>query len=312
MLAGRTFVGVDLNPLAIQIARTKARRVDKGERQHFVSVLHHVTERSLERVRERVPCRAPLSKDEVKWYGPHTLKELAGLREEILAVEEPATQQSLLVLFSAIIVKFSKQRGDTSLEKVEKRIRKGLPSEFFLRRGKELVDRWAELAERLPTSAPAPIFREGDARKVAPHLKAAGWKKVDLVVTSPPYGGTYNYASHHARRMPWLKLDDTRLEQKEIGARRRLQGKHAKRSWNEEMIAVLKSLSGVLAPDGLIVLLQGDAQLAGQRVEADTQLRKIGASVGLKVVATATQERPDWTGREARREHLIAIRASAA
>ena len=54
---------------------------------------------------------------------------------------------------------------------------------------------------------------------------------------------------------------------------------------------------------------QGRDQGRGQRVAADQQLERIGAQVGLEVVAVASQPRPDWKGGEEREEHLVALLA---
>ena len=73
-----------------------------------------VRERSEGRVRARVPVRAPLSPEEVRWYDAHVLKEMAGLVEEIRAVPERVIRDALMLVFSSLVVKFSRQRSDTS------------------------------------------------------------------------------------------------------------------------------------------------------------------------------------------------------
>src|SRR5690606_32981311 len=85
--AGHPTVGLDLNPLAVRLARVKCMRRGPRERAGFHEDLLGVARRSEERVRARVEVRAPLSDEERAFYASHTLKELAGLREELLVVE---------------------------------------------------------------------------------------------------------------------------------------------------------------------------------------------------------------------------------
>jgi len=131
----------------------------------------------------------------------------------------------------------------------------------------------------------------------------------DLVITSPPYGGTYDYERHHARRFPWLRLDATALERSELGARRHLAaGDDARERWDHDMATVLGSMARVVRRGGLIVMLVGDGEVGGRRIDAALHLAELAPRAGLEVLATASQPRPDWRGREPRSEHLVALR----
>jgi hypothetical protein len=310
LVAGREAVGLDLSPLAVRLARVKCQRHAPRERDAFLRTLHAVAARSEERVRARVDVRAPLSAEERAYYAPHTLKELAGLREEILAVPDKKQQEALLLLLSAIVVKFSKQRADPASEKTDRRIRKGLPTEFFVRKGEELAERWAALFAATTKAAKRPFIQEADALALPKGLPEGF--RADLVLTSPPYGGTYDYAAHHARRYAWLGISARPLEQSEIGARRTLKGPGAEARWDRELAACLTAIRRSLARGpgergGRAVLLIGDAQLGAKRVPADRQVERLAPGAGLRLVAVASEERPDFTGGPPRREHLLLL-----
>ncbi|HJL04154.1 MAG TPA: DNA methyltransferase [Polyangiaceae bacterium LLY-WYZ-15_(1-7)] len=306
--AGRRAYGVDLNPVGLRVAEVKVSWRDAEARARFSALLEGIAARSEERVRARVDARAPLPKSELRWYPPHVLKELAGLREEIVAVADRDDRRALEMVMSAIITKVSSQRSDTAERTATKRIRKGLSTEFFLRRGQELVERWAALEASCERPGPHPTLRLGDARqlrKVLPKGARAG-----LVISSPPYGGTYDYVDHHARRYPWLGHDPRPLRRGELGARRDLRGAGAVKRWDEQVAAMLKSLRQATTPEAWIVLLVGDAQLGKRRIDAAGQLVSLAPGAGLEVAASASQERPDFTGGPTRREHLVALRRS--
>jgi len=303
LAAGRPCVGVDLNPVAVRVAQVKTQVRTATSRKRFRTALHHVATRSEERVRARVDARAPLPPQEAQWWSGHVLKELAGLREEILEVEPPLDRRTLLVVLSAIVTKFSKQRADTSGEMIPRRIRKGLPTEFFLRRGEELLERWEALADVAPAQ-PKVTVREGDARE----LGRITTRRPTLVLSSPPYGGTYDYVDHHARRYRWLGVDPRTLRAKEVGARRDLQGPDAVRLWDRQLLDVLRAIRDRLGKGGRVILLVGDAQLGENRIDADAQLERLAPQAGLRFAASASQRRPDWTGKDDRREHLVLLR----
>jgi hypothetical protein len=305
MVADRRAFGIDLNPLALRIAEVRCDWREAPARARFGEQLAQVTERSLARVRSRVDERAPLSREEVRWYQPHVLKELAGLHAEIRAVEQDHDRRALEMVFSALLVKFSRQRAETAEDDAPKRLRKGLVSEFFHRKGSELVERWAALDAAVPRPVPRPRLRQGDARRAQAIVQKG--VKVDLVLTSPPYGGTYDYAQHHGRRYPWLGIDPGPLRSAEVGARRDLGGRDAVQRWDTQLSAVLRALTPMLAPQGRIALVLGDAQVGGRRIPADAQLKRLAPRAGLRVRAVASQGRPDFTGGPARQEHIVVL-----
>lgn len=304
-IRGLDSTGVDLNPLALRIAEVKTDRRDAESRERFRRTLLDVGARSEARVRARTYARAPLSREDASWYAPHVLKELAGLRQEILAVGDERDRRALEIVMSSLLVKLSLQRADTTERATDKRIRKGLSTEMFVRKGEELVDRWEALDDACPARSPAPELLWASAADLPP----VQGDRFGLVLSSPPYGGTYDYVDHHARRYAWLGLDPEPLRRGELGARRRLRDGRDLRTWDAEVVAFLESLRRVVRTDALALLLVGDGQLGERRVDAANQLAGLGPDAGWAPLAAASQLRPDWTGREPRREHLVALRA---
>ncbi len=304
-IAGRRALGVDLSPLGVRLARVKSDVRNEASRTRFRVALEGIAVRSEERVRERVDARAPLPRTEIQWYAPNVLKELAGLRAEIKAIEDVEDRRAFEMLLSSIIVKVSKQRSDTSMQMQDKRIRKGLPTELFLDKGMELLSRWAEL-EPLARRSARPRVIEGDARELKKRLPKD--VKAGLVLSSPPYGGTYNYVDHHMRRYPWLGIDPARMRRFEIGARRDFRRNKDVKRWDQQVREMLKSIASVLTEDASVIFLVGDGQIGDRRIEASKQLGRLAADAGLRWVASASQTRPDYTGKRERRESLVLLR----
>ncbi|MBV8878913.1 MAG: hypothetical protein JO332_03005, partial [Planctomycetaceae bacterium] len=140
-------------------------------------------------------------------------------------------------------------------------------------------------------------FRDPELRREDARDSKLPAGAVDLVVTSPPYAGVYDYSRHQSRRYPIFDEDPIFAESHELGSRR-----DASR-YREDMETVLKNLLGALSPSGRIVMMVGD----GQQVKADQFLTELAAKLGAKALAIASQSRKDWSGGPPKQEHLIAI-----
>ena len=63
----------------------------------------------------------------------------------------------------------------------------------------------------------------------------------------------------------------------------------------------------LLQPEGMAVLMVGDAELSGRRIAADVQLNTLASASGLVVKAVASAPRRDYRGGPDRLEHLVAL-----
>jgi hypothetical protein len=268
--------------------------------------VREVSERSFERVRNRVAIQVDIPRTEARYYDGHVLKELGGLLHEIRASDAPEGDvEALEVVLSSILIKVSRQRADTAERETPKRIRKGLTTELFARKTDELAARWKALEAAVPGGWTMPEIRAIDARRID---RAAGRRRAALVITSPPYVGTYDYASHHARREAFFGLDGRALRRAEIGARRSARSPDALARWDEEMGAALEAIAKVLERGGLAILLAGDGQIGRRRIDAADHVARVTEGRSLRPLAAASVPRPDFAGGPPRREHLLALR----
>jgi 16S rRNA G966 N2-methylase RsmD len=297
---GLASAGIDLNPLAFELARVKSDPLDAVRRRELIEAAQDIAELSEARVRERIPVRANLPPGEARWYQPHILKEMAGLFEELQHVEPAGLRTRLQLVFSALVVKFSRQKSDTDEREVERTLRKGLVTEFFLRKSWELCER-LEAFEPLAVG-PSPRIVEGDAR----HAHELFEESFDFVLSSPPYGGTYDYVAHHARRFAWFGIDPQAFEHSEIGARRRSHDF----GYEQELLDTLQAIAQVTRKDAWVVLLMGDGRQGSELLAADRLIEQLADEADLIPVAIASQPRIDYSGGAPRFEHLMALRRS--
>lgn len=296
--------GVDLSPLALRLAELKTRVVPDEVRARLMRTGAAVTERCRERVRAREAARAPISKQEAQRFEPHVLRELAVILEEVRRVELKADREALELVLSSLLTKLSKRKSDTDGRGAAKRIGRFIPTEMFGRKCEELVQRLDDLAGRARGPASVNLHLD-DMRQV----KLA--RPADILLTSPPYGGTYDYISHHDGRIEWLGLDGSALDKREIGARRHLADAKPEQ-WDAEVRAMLVAMERMLAPAGRAFLVMGDGEVARQPVPVVEQLQRLGPPAGLEVAAWASAPRRDWRRGTsevgARFEHLVALR----
>jgi hypothetical protein len=293
--AGRPFLGLDISKIPLEIAWTRTRIGMPEESRKVENAAHRLSGRGFQEI-ENEFTMLPWTRKEYEWYDPHTLREIYVLKM-LIDQEEPALRRMLTVVLSSVLVKLSKQVSDSNV-KQDQNFRprpRGAAFRGFADKSSELTRGLLLLSSDLyKRKVPFldPQFRREDARDAV--LPKAG---VDLVVTSPPYSGVYDYSRHQARRYPIFDEDPQYAESHELGSRR-----DASR-YREDMERVLKNLVGSLTPSGRIVMMIGD----GQQVKADQFLTELAPKAGAKVLAIASQSRKDWSGGPPKQEHLIAI-----
>lgn len=316
-LAGRRALGVDVNPLAVELSWLKANGPAAPWVARLVEAARFAAEHADARRRAKAGATRRYGPEDVALFAPHVLLELDGLRQGIVRVEHESLERALLLVLSAALTKVSQSSSDTNRHAAEKRVASGFTLRFFVKKAEDLARRLSEARALLPAKAAEARVMHGDARNLR-DIKA---RSVALVVSSPPYPGVYDYIVHHRDRLRWLGLESERFEAFEIGARRHARGAsfgHALSRFRSEFGAALAELGRVLLPEGAAVLVVADSVLAGRAVRADELIHGLARPAGLAVAVVASQLRPyfhapterAFEGR-ARREHVVLLRRVA-
>jgi hypothetical protein len=314
LLAGRRAAGVDANPLAIELTWLKTRGATVDEAAALVARAIEVRSLADDRRRRRAGATRRYGEEDVALFDPHVLLELDGLRAGLFSLESGFVRRALFLVLSSILVKVSRRPGDTARGATPRRLAAGFASALFADKAAELAERLQRYRRLLPHGAESPSIHLGDARVLPASLTG----QVDLVVTSPPYPGNYDYLAHHRLRLRWLGLDARTFDQTELGARRHLSAlseRAAVARWNAEMGATLAATSRALKRDGVIALVVADSVIGRTAIYADEILRRLAPPAGLAIAASGSQIRPHFHGptarafdRKPRREHAIVLR----
>jgi SAM-dependent methyltransferase len=311
MAAGRSAVGVDASPLGVAIARARTTLLGAEGRARLEAEAKAIAEESGERARKRRRPELPAwAKGELQRFHAHVLFELLGLRELVLETPDDDVGHALRLCLSSLLVKFMKAGPEAPRDGESKRIARGVPSRMLSDRAVELCGGLAALEARVPARTPAPRVLAGDARE----LGAVASRSAALVLSSPPYAGTYDYAALHDVRFTWLDLPRADFKRAQLGTRAGTSGVTA-RSWREAQSLWLGEAARVLRPGGHALLVVGDGVLDGQAEDAPDGVAHADSPHGLEPVARASQSRPVHDGRlreifadRPRREHLLLLR----
>jgi SAM-dependent methyltransferase len=237
---------------------------------------------------------------------------LLGLRELVMATPEDDVGRALRLCLSSLLVKFMKAGPVAPRDGEAKRIARGVPSRMLADRAAELARGLAALERRTPPGTPAPEIVEGDARALP-----AGAGNAALVLSSPPYAGTYDYAAIHDARFLWLGLPEKKFRKAQLGARANPTGDVSGAAWRAEQARIMAEIARVLRPGGRALLVVGDGVVDGRAENAPDGIAAAGSPVGLAPVARASQVRPLHDRRLAaifadhpRREHLLLLQKS--
>ncbi len=311
LAAGRTAIGADASALAVAIARVRTTVLGESGRERLAAEGLRIAEDSAELARKRRrPEVPPWAGQEITRFHAHVLFELLGLRALVFATPEDEVGRALRLCLSSILVKFMKAGPEAPRDGADKRIARGIPSRMLADRAAELARGLGALERRTPPGTPAPVVHEADARALPlPDGRAA------LVLSSPPYAGTYDYAAQHETRFVWLGLSARKFRQVQLGARVRAIGDARADVWRADETRFVAEIARVLRPGGHALLVVGDGVVDGQAEHAPDSVAAAGAPVGLEPIARASQARPIHDRRLAaifadrpRREHLLLLR----
>ena len=319
---GGMAIGIDLNPLAVRLARVKTWTAPVARRRLAREIGKQITGDVLAAGRDArragsvaPPMRAPAGFDPNarqkrigKWFSPHVRRELEGIAAAIddVAAGEPDIAEVLWMALSGILYKVSHRRSDTDPSWVERAVARGAATRLFGDRVEMIL---AGLDDLGRTPGPMPKVFEADARAIG----TLGLPPAMGIVTSPPYAGTYDYAEQHRLRFDFLGIRHRAFEAGELGPRRGFLANSAAATskWRSDLGDAVSAMGDALAPGGLAALVVGDS-IAGKAVFADEDVRAV-LDDRFEVVAWAWQERmklgPERKlfGERPKREHVIVL-----
>ncbi len=337
LAAGRRAFGGDVNPIAARIARVKTLRLPGDERRTMEATAAKLGTFVLKLSREgelveddeeddekepfsyakyyaernaRRDAEGEAALDSVEhWFPRDVLAELRTLRDAIAREPETTRRFVLEMVLSSIAIRMSQKSAETVEFQRVGRVPRGAPARFYRDRAEEFGKGIAELCRVTPQGSKEPVVAMADARNLP---LSSGCAK--LVVSSPPYLGTYDYAGIQALRATMFAIDLTAAKAHELGSRSTSRERHPGAAIDEfrsDFSAALREMRRIAKPGGNVVLIVGDSAVRDRFIDGLELTTACAAAAGLDFVAAASEERPSTyrLARGRRHEHLVLLRA---
>lgn len=278
--SGHSAIGVDCNPIAILIAKTKTVNVTEAESKSVIAAAEWCVAQA-----EKRKSTKKLHDFEGRdhWFADVVQNELAIALE---AIEHFELSGSASLVFkcaiSSIVNAVSNQDSETRYCRTDKGIRKSDTTLLLQKRAASILEAIHHRG-RLPTRA-----KVIEANFIKDRAIMAG--SVDAIVTSPPYANTMDYYLYHKQRMNVLSLSFRSAMLQEIGSRHEFSSKKAPaEKWKADYMASLAEMFRCLKGKGLATIVIGDSQIAGKKVCAKELTTECAEEVGFMVESCTSQ-----------------------
>ncbi|HAS80811.1 MAG: methylase N-4/N-6 domain protein [Candidatus Nomurabacteria bacterium GW2011_GWE1_32_28] len=310
-IMGRYSIAVDINPVAVLITKAKITPINPIKIEKEFEIL----KKKLEKYNKDIKVKVPTHERIDYWFKAEEKRRLAFIFSKIIKVKDQDVQDFFFCGFSNILKncsiwlqKSNKPTRDFGKEPSE-------PIKTFLRQTKMMLRGNAELFELLSKKGYLKISSKvvcTDARTIP--VKNGS---VDLIVTSPPYVTSYEYADLHQLTALWLEhtKDLSDFRKRFIGTsyhskkdlvlnsklaekiRSDLLIKHKKTAeevstYFSEMNQVFVEMKRVLKKGGKTCIVVGNTSLIGVDIlNAEVFVEQL-QNLGLKVVDIIKREIP--------------------
>jgi SAM-dependent methyltransferase len=261
----RRSIMLDINPLAVSIARAKIIAPSILPEFHVSQLVAQLHQARSHYVGFDDP---DIDISELqRWFHIDTLREIILIRRLIYSMEPGTLREVLVVLLSSVLLKLNSQRGHFSYISDNCRPRTLFRMDaigIFVNHLQNMVyaaQRTARLAAANELDQPIAQFensRVGDAR----NLVSIGDDEIDMIITSPPFIGANDYIK--SQRLSYLVFPPfpDEANRAEIGARRKRKYARVVDDYVSDMTASFTEMRRVLRPDGIAAVVLGQSSAA--------------------------------------------------
>ena len=187
------FWGCDINPVATLIARTKSHKYQASELRDYY-------EKILEYPNEKIDHFRSASERMKYWYSPKQYNELAHLKDAIFSVTPKKSDCRLFFLcgFSNILKSTSRWLTKSIKPQVAPDKKPAKVMEAFKKQYKIMFSANEEIED---LSKARSVIKTGSFLDDSLNIPSA----IDMIITSPPYVTSYEYADLHQLSSLWLE-----------------------------------------------------------------------------------------------------------
>jgi len=297
-LLGRAALGIDLNPLAVLIARSKVTPVTARELEElnrcFANLIAAIadteggslfepsaTDKRLVSEARRDPRRHdPWFR---KWFQGDVLDDLLVIDHAIDQLKDPTLRTVARVAFSDILRRSSKAHSgypnvmfDKSAPKKER------PGKAF-QRALENICRMIQTLSGAGVDWTKVSVREGNATSTGLEDDS-----VDAIVTHPPYVGSIPYAEYGLLSLKWLGVDPKGLDRALTGGRR--QTADVVQRFRNDYGLMFQEAFRVLRPGRHLFVMVGNPVVKGSVVDLTHMTQALATEAGFGMVVATSRK----------------------
>ena len=251
---GRSSVGVDINPVACMMVRSKTLPIAAEALSQFAdrARLRLIAEW------DRIPLgELPYQVQSEKWYTPSTIRDLRKIWHLINLDEYKS--ELLYGVFSAILLPSCRETRhwgyicDNTNPKTQKEVD---VRDLFLNTLSKYIKAYAERDRSLSGKIASAEIIQGDSASALSNLPD---NYCSAMVTSPPYYGVADYVKAQRLSMEWFSLPIEPFRRGEIGARSKRHRRNSAESYLEELALVFEQAYRVLKSGAVGIVVFGQS-----------------------------------------------------
>ena len=265
-LVGRRTIGMDIDPVAVFVSRVKTlsisaktlrrssckllnllRMLERPESTYDRMKFGDISIAAFERELFARNLVLPQIPNFSHWFRRYVAVDLAEIQSQIDCVDVPENHRLFLqLIFASIIRKASNAdpvpvsglEVTSHMRRLEAKGRYINPFRLFRRALSQSLKDWDEY-QRRRSGASSIEIKQADAMQIRRYLR----RKVDVIITSPPYHQAVDYYRRHTLEMYWLRLVNNQSER--LLLRKQYIGRHG--IAKSDPIARRRSLTSPLA-----------------------------------------------------------------
>lgn len=280
----RIGIGFDINPIGYLISKYKITFFLKNDIKKLINFCDQLTEKIDHQNYSYSDTEIVQYESIDHWFKEDIIKILTFIRSQIntFFVSDKKLKDICFMAFSSIIVAVSNQESDTRYAAIiKKNLTKKNVVSLFLKKLRNIID-ISYLDIRKKNVLDSSCVYLVDSKIVNKNIK----KKVDFLITSPPYPNTYDYYLYHKHRMMWLDYDYKPVMEAEIGSRREYSSlKRPIQNFEHDLYEVFSSCNKLLKVGAYIMIIIGDGRIRGESYDSLDATLRIGKKLEWKSIS---------------------------
>jgi len=315
VVRGHNAYGIDINPLSLLISKVKTTPLNPG-------LLEEELEKILKKTLSIKKIEYPQFPNIEYWFKPPVITKLAALKRVIETISDQDVRNFFKVVFSFTVRASSNTRNDEfKLYRMEEEKLKDFNPpviEIFEERARRNISFMSELWSVAKDINPAVEILNEDTR----HKTSVPSRKIDIVVTSPPYGDsktTVAYGQFSRLSLQWLGFngDAVKIDVHSLGGRldvhnlqlvyssphlvevldsiEKIDKKRAREvmAFYIDLRKCFNELSRVIKKGGFLCMVVGNRTVKGIQLPTDEIVADFGETIGFKHVETIIRKIPN-------------------